>query len=436
MLPAATAEHVFRHLRAGGDAAWFDVGRTSVLMALRDGEPYTLEEGPSRWRERARLPSAQPSAGAHVGAAEPAAYLGGVAGWCGYEAGGWFVRTPPPRGPRALPDAWFGTVEAVATWDGLRWRVAHSDVGAARVSGLLAPAGRTGHRPASADAFPAVSPRPADPPDAGTRHEAARGTYEAGVRAIRAHLVAGDCYQVNLAREVIRDHVADPLDAWLRLRTRNPSRRGGVVHTRHGTLVSNSPELLLATRGDRALSVPIKGTARASDGEGAARALLRSPKERAELRMIVDLVRADMGRFARTGSIRAGRRRVGRIGHVWHAMQRVQCTLAPGTDAVDALEALYPAGSVTGAPRMRAMEVIHALEPGPRGAYCGSIGGFFPGGAWWNVAIRTLTYTADGRTPDWRVSAHVGAGIVIGSDPAREFDETTLKAERLLGALS
>jgi para-aminobenzoate synthetase component 1 len=363
-----------------------------------------------------------------VGSSDPHAYLGGVVGWCGYEAGGWFVRAPAPRGPRPLPDAWLGTVEAVATWDGARWHTAHDGRGAGRLPPTTT---CTQQDPIPSTTYAVES-------HACAHHEPARATYEAGVERIREHVVAGDCYQVNLAREVTRRWSGDPLALWLRLRARNPSRRGSLIHTRHGTLVSNSPELLLATRGDAVLSVPIKGTARAADGATAARELLRSPKERAELRMIVDLVRADMGRVARIGSVRAGPRRVGRIGHVWHAMQRVRCRLDADTDMVHAFEALFPAGSVTGAPRMRAMEVLHALEAAPRGAYCGAIGGFFPGGAWWNVAIRTLTCTPaspDGRD-GWRISAHVGAGIVLGSVPAREFDETTLKAERLLAALS
>ncbi len=256
--------------------------------------------------------------------------------------------------------------------------------------------------------------------------------YEQSVRIALNHIREGDCYQVNLARTVTVADPGDPLHAWLRLARTNPARRAMLLYTGERTILSNSPELLLGARGRELLSVPIKGTRPLA---ASPLDLLHSPKERAELTMIVDLVRADLANVARLGSVHAGPRRVGRVGHLWHAMQRVRATLDEGFDAVDALRALFPAGSVTGAPRVRATELIAALEEAPRGAYCGTMGWFGgDGSASWNVAIRTITFTGNVTRPDL-ASMHFGSGIVWGSDPVREREETEWKARKILAAL-
>lgn len=338
----------------------------------------------------------------------------GWVGWFGYEAGAWMDRQPPPKAPPPLPVAWLGRAEGVAAWD--RRAGAWVLAGAAEERGWLA------GRLAAAE-----EPPPPAPPTGRVVHVDDPAAYLAGVRRVLRHLHDGDAYQVNLARELRVADPGDPFDAWRRLRRSNPARRAALIETADGAVVCNSPELLLAVRGRELLSVPIKGTAPAAAGP---RALLRSAKERAELRMIVDLVRADLGRVARPGTVRWGRRRVGRVGHVWHAMQRVRATLDEGHDALDAFAAVFPAGSVTGAPRVAAMEILHRLEPGPRGVYCGSLGWFGDDGdAWWNVAIRTLTFAGG------LARLHVGAGLVVGSDARRELAETELKAERLLRAV-
>jgi anthranilate/para-aminobenzoate synthase component I len=246
------------------------------------------------------------------------------------------------------------------------------------------------------------------------------------VGRVLAHLRAGDCYQVNLSRRLIVSSPGDPFLAWLRLRASNPARRAILVETPVGAIVSNSPELLLRARGRRLLSVPIKGTAPLGSPPIS---LLRSAKERAELTMIVDLVRSDLGRVAAPGSVEAGPRRVGPVGHVLHAMQRVQARLEDGKTGIDAIEALFPPGSVTGAPKVRAMELIAELESCARGAYCGAIGMIGGERVDLNVAIRTVSFVGG------EAHVQVGAGIVIGSSPEREFEETELKARRMLEAL-
>jgi para-aminobenzoate synthetase component 1 len=391
----------------GEPAFWADAGRGwTVVAPLRAGAAV----GPEEWKGRAREALGRP-------APEGVPFAGGLVGWFGYEAGAWMERMPAPVSAPPLPHAWLGEAPAAACLD--------HRTGAWVVVG----------EPAAAEALRTRLEKAAEPPPPGPPCGVAvphddRARYEAGVARILRHLRAGDCYQVNLARELRVRGVGPAVDIWRRLRAANPARRGILVETPAGAVVSNSPELLLRVRGGRALSVPIKGTAPRAGGEAAAQGLLRSAKERAELTMIVDLVRADLGWVAAPGTVRAGPRRVGAVGHVWHAMQRVEAELEEGRDAVDAFAALFPAGSVTGAPKIRAMEVIRDLEAGPRGVYCGAVGWFGGGGtAWWNVAIRTVSVR------DGDATLHVGAGIVLGSDPAREWAETELKAERMLAAL-
>lgn len=409
-MPRLPVESVLAVLRAEGPVVHADVGRgRSVVGPLSDEGQVTAAD----WRERARDALRRP-------AAPGGGFQPGRVGWFGYEAGPWFAPVAAAAGTTPLPTAWLGRCDAAYCEepDGSSLIVGWPDAAA-----LLA--GRLSAGVPALGVVPPSSGRPLPYDD--------RQRFVDGVRRVRAHLQAGDCYQVNLARRIDVAAPGDPLDAWRRLRARNPARRAVFLECAHGSVVSNSPELLLSVAGGRALSVPIKGTAPRG---GPVQPLLQSPKERAELTMIVDLVRADLGRVAAPGSVDAGPRRVGPVGHVWHAMQRVTCALADGLDAADAFAAVFPAGSVTGAPRIRATEVIRALEDGPRGVYCGALGWFGAGGtAWWNVAIRTISFPAPVAGAEARASFHVGAGIVLGSDPEREYEETTLKAQRMLEAL-
>jgi len=376
--------------RREGPAFWVDFGPdVSVMGRLEPLGPLSR----TAWANAAREPSPGGWPWTH-----------GIVGWFGYESGGDFERCPAPRAPRLLPDSWWGRVVSA---------VAFTDSGQ-----ILHQTGPLPQPDAGAHAGPRLLPLLVhSPPDEG---------FLAGVATILDHLRAGDCYQVNLSRREVVHGEFNPLRTWQDLRLRNRARRAAFLDTDQGAVVCNSPELLLRVRNGRALSVPIKGTATVADSP---QALLRSPKERAELTMIVDLVRSDLGRVAAPGSVLTGGRRVGRVGHLWHAMQRVEANLASGYDAVDAFAALFPPGSVTGAPRVRAMELIREIEPVPRGVYCGSIGWFAPGEADANVAIRTISFL------DQVAHVQAGSGIVLGSDPARELAEAKLKAVRLRAAL-
>jgi para-aminobenzoate synthetase component 1 len=196
-------------------------------------------------------------------------------------------------------------------------------------------------------------------------------------------------------------------------------------------VVSNSPECFLRQRGEVIVSEPIKGTRRRVAGAEAATrsALLASAKDNAELTMIVDLVRNDLGRVARPGSVAVLAGGIMDLPYVHHLVGRIGAVLRPGQGLADAARAAFPAGSITGAPKIRAMQIIAALEAGPRGAYCGSFGWIGAGHADLAVAIRTLTVADDA------VRLHAGGGIVADSDGAAEWDEVRAKAAAMAAAL-
>jgi anthranilate/para-aminobenzoate synthase component I len=265
-------------------------------------------------------------------------------------------------------------------------------------------------------------------PPAGQRQQ-----YIDGVRSILRHIEAGDVYQANLAWEQTEISVACAAKAWLRLRRENPASRGCYLRQGGVEIVSNSPELFMnyGPISRCMVSAPIKGTAGVAGGQKAKQALERSPKERAELTMIVDLVRNDLGRVAAIGTVAASKRQIRQCGDLWHAEQTVSATAAMGIDAVSAVAAAFPPGSVTGAPKVKAMSIINDLEAGPRGVYTGAIGWFADGGgAHLNVAIRTATVI------DGIGRFHVGAGIVAQSEPEQEWRETLDKARALSRCLS
>jgi anthranilate/para-aminobenzoate synthase component I len=264
--------------------------------------------------------------------------------------------------------------------------------------------------------------------------EASRLQYVAGVREILEHLRAGDSYQVNLAHRVRIEGAISGVEMALALHAINPAPYGAFVSLSKGrSIVSNSPELFIAVDKDRVWSEPIKGTSscRVLGLSPARETLKASTKDQAELTMIVDLVRNDLGKVCATGSIRVGPRRIWRAGPVMHASRLVSGDLCRGNDAIDAFAAAFPPGSVTGAPKVRSLEIIDRLEPVARGVYTGAIGYFADGGgAQFNVAIRTGVVTPT------HTDFHIGAGIVIESDPDAEWAETQAKGEAWLEALT
>jgi para-aminobenzoate synthetase component 1 len=229
---------------------------------------------------------------------------------------------------------------------------------------------------------------------------------------------------------------ASTWQAWQRLRALADARYAAWLRPNDAwTVLSSSPELFLAHDARRVSTRPIKGTrARADSPAADARArdaLTSSPKEIAELTMIVDLMRNDLGRVATAGTVRWGPREIEALPNVFHASQLVEAELRDGLDVWDALAATFPPGSVTGCPKFSATAKIAELEPEARGVYCGAIGFVADHGpACWSVAIRTAVVGGGGLR--W----HVGGGIVSDSDPTAEWEETVDKGRLLATALA
>jgi para-aminobenzoate synthetase component 1 len=259
--------------------------------------------------------------------------------------------------------------------------------------------------------------------------------YRRAFERVQAYIRDGDCYQVNLARRYAAAVDGDPWTAYRRLRARNPSPFGAYLHLPFCRVLSASPERFLELRGDRVSTRPIKGTRpRAADPErdaALARDLAASAKDQAENLMIVDLLRNDLGKSCVPGSIAVPR--LFEVEHhptVHHLVSTVTGRLRPDRDALDLLRGCFPGGSVTGAPKLRAMQIIEELEPHRRGLYCGSIGYIgFDGAMDTNIAIRTLV-CSDGVARFW-----AGGGIVADSGCEAEYRETEDKAAALLQLL-
>lgn len=263
-----------------------------------------------------------------------------------------------------------------------------------------------------------------------------RAEYLGAVQRCIDYIAAGDIFQVNLSR---RFEAACPLPArelYLRLRRINPAPMAAYLDLGEGrAVVSASPERFISLRGRHVETRPIKGTrprgASAQEDRALAEELLRSEKDNAELAMIVDLERNDLGRVCSYGSVRVEEaRRLESYPTVHHLVATVSGELHAGRDRVDLLRATFPGGSITGAPKVRAMQIIDELEPTARSVYTGAVGFIgFDGAMDLNIAIRTIL-TAHGK-----VWLQAGGGIVADSRPEAEFDETAQKARALLAAL-
>ena len=289
--------------------------------------------------------------------------------------------------------------------------------------------------------------RPLRPAGELRRHVSA-ARHRARVEAARELIAAGEIYQANLAHRFTRAIEGAPIDQYLALREVNPAPYMGYLTEGAGerperALLSASPELLVEFDGLRATTRPIKGTAaRAEDptvDERRAAALRESAKDRAELAMIVDLARNDLGRVARAGTVRVDEFPALRSYEgVHHLMADVTAEVRDDVDGFGLLRALFPGGSITGAPKLRAMEAIAELEGEGRGFFTGSMGyASLDGSAAWNILIRTMLWRplSDRGPTGGEVSFRVGGGITWGSDAASEDAETLVKADRLMRAL-
>jgi anthranilate synthase component 1 len=250
------------------------------------------------------------------------------------------------------------------------------------------------------------------------------------VRRCKAYIEAGDAFQIVPSQRAERRTPAEPLDLYRALRRVNPSPYLFLLELDELALVGSSPERLVACESGRATVNPIAGTTEASEGD--AERLLASGKDRAEHVMLVDLGRNDLSRVCRAGTVRVARSlEVERFSHVSHLVSEVVGDLREGVTPFDVLRACFPAGTVTGAPKVRAMQIISELEGHRRGPYAGAVGYALPDGSMDTcIAIRTVIL-ADGLA---RLQA--GAGIVADSDPAAEHEECLRKLAALEAALA
>jgi para-aminobenzoate synthetase component 1 len=369
-------------------------------------------------------------------------FQGGVAGLFGYGLGRSIEHLPPPEFDEfRLPDLAIGRYDWVISFDhrlGRAWFVSHveAEVNSAAL-GRLAGSARL-HSDSSRASLPIELTAPSRPLAGypAVLSNFSRAEYETAVSRAIEYIEAGDCFQVNLSQRLATPLTEPPLWLYGRLRRCNPAPFGGYFDFGLGQILSVSPEQFLKLRPDgEVVTRPIKGTRRRGSTPEEDFALCEdlrtSDKDRAENIMIVDLLRNDLSRVCAYGSVVAPTL-CERETHptVHHLVSEVRGRLRPECGPMELLRAAFPGGSVTGAPKIRAMEVITELERVARGAYCGSLGWIgFDGAMDTSILIRTLT-AAGG----WLVFP-VGGGIVADSEPAREYEETLHKAAGMLRAL-
>ena len=368
----------------------------------------------------------------------------GWVGWFGYELGAQTVGTPVHTS--RYPDAALLEVHRVLVFDHAARTVTAlarrapgdpTDAPQAWVDSVLQALAGSKPRLAASVSLPPAQPALGVEAEAGTarwRHDAHR--YAELIAECQAFIRAGDAYQLCLTNEIQVDVRPDPVDAYLILRAGSPSHHGGLLRFGDTALLSSSPEQFLAVTPDGLITTkPIKGTrarSRIADRDRELRdALEGSDKERAENLMIVDLMRNDLGRIAELGSVQVTNLlAVESYAHVHQLVSTVEARLAAGVSAVDAVASCFPAGSMTGAPKISAMTILDALEGGPRGLYAGAFGYLGQNGAVdLAMVIRSIVLSPDG------ASIGTGGGITALSDPLEEIEETRLKAAALLAVL-
>ena len=415
-------------------------GRWSFLVA----EPVAVLEGSAQGDDpfaEARAALARMYQSAPPPGAPP--FAGGLVGHLAYDLGRRLEHLPVRAvDDQGLPDLRLGLHAWTIAWDGrdgrawLAGRAVDGDLVRLEraLAGVRARAEGAVRVPVRGEpAFPRLA----------FRSEPDRPTWLARVETVQAAIAAGELYQANLTRRLVAPFDGEPWPVFRRLRAGEPAAFTAFVdlgdHPAGGVrraIVSASPEPFLALDASgRVRTDPIKGTrprgrTRAED-RALAGELLASGKDRAENTMIVDVLRNDLGRVCRPGSVRVPRLwRLERTPSVQHLVSTVTGRLASGRDAFDVLAVTFPGGSITGAPKIRAMELIESLEPVRRGPYCGAALWMDAGGAM-GSSILIRTFVADGR----RLTLHVGGGITWRSDPAAEWEETRTKARGPLRAI-
>lgn len=427
--------------RPGRNARWtyLTADPVAVLEAPAAGrDPFAVAR-----RLVARLDASRPEG------ADAPPFLGGLVGFLGYDLGHALERLPSLAiDDQGLPPLRLALHDWVVAWDrrtAEAWLAGRAvDGDGRRLAQRLDDVHARLTTPSSVPAPRAIIDEDDDGGGSLTfRSGLTRAEYEARVEAVRQHIADGEIYQANMTRRLETPYEGDPWARYRRLRTGDPSLFSAYLDLgpspetgRPRALLSASPEPFLSLDTDGVVATdPIKGTRprgrdRAED-RALACELLTSAKDRAENVMIVDVLRNDLGRVCLPGTVRVPRLcRLERTAAVQHLVSTVTGQLAPGRDAFDLLAASFPGGSITGAPKIRAMEILEGLEPVRRGPYTGALGWIGADGAM-QTSILIRTFVVDGR----RLTLHVGGGITWGSDPAAEWEETVAKARGPLGAI-
>jgi anthranilate synthase component I len=368
-------------------------------------------------------------------------FFGGAVGYVGYDMVRYFERVSLSK-PTELDayDSYFVITDTILIFDTIRQKI--KVVSNAHLENGKTPETAYGEALEKIDAIIRklkIPLPPANSPPAVTRAEfisnVRREAFEQSVLKAKEYVKAGDVIQVVLSQRFSADLSVEPLDIYRLLRTLNPSPYMFFLRLDDTIVVGASPEVMVRKEGDRVELRPIAGTRprgkTAGEDQRLEDELLADPKERAEHVMLVDLGRNDLGRVCRTGTVHVTELMVvERYSHVMHIVSNVQGELEGKKDAFDVLKATFPAGTLSGAPKVRAMEIIEELEPVRREIYGGAVGYFsFSGNMDMAIAIRTLVVKGG------RVHLQAGAGIVADSDPASEYQETVNKARAVVKAI-
>jgi anthranilate synthase component 1 len=421
---------------------------TSMKIEVKEDskEPVRLETDDPMKFLRSELAAYSP-----VDIAGVPRFFGGMVGYMGYDMVRFFERMPDRnKDGTGLPDMFFMVTDTMLIFDNLNQKIK-----------VVSNAHLDGKRPedvynASAGKIRDIMKRLRQPASGSRKLEAGSRKPEAGkgqtsgfvssfgtkasfmdaVIKSKEYVKAGDIFQVVLSQRFDSGSGgASPFDIYRALRVINPSPYMYYLDTGDARIVGSSPEILVRLEGEKIVLRPIAGTRKRGETEHEDMALeeelRKDPKENAEHIMLVDLGRNDVGRVAKTGSVKVTEMmNVERYSHVMHLVSNVEGDLKDGLDAFDVLSACFPAGTVTGAPKVRAMEIIGELEPEKRGPYAGAVGYFsYSGNMDTCITIRTLVIKDD------KVYVQSGAGIVADSDPEKEYNETLNKAMAMMKAV-
>jgi para-aminobenzoate synthetase component 1 len=410
-------------------------GRYDILAAhpyqtltTRGGVTEIRAEGRSRWSPQDPFALLREALGEVAEEVAGLPFCGGALGWFSYDLGRRLERLPArAKDLEKLPEMAIGLYDWALLVDHQQRRAVLLGQGRCRHTRR--------HWRRLVRYFERPAPRRRRDPfrvTGAVRANLSQADYAKAFARIQRYIDAGDCYQVNFAQRFAASASGDAWPAYRQLRQLNPAPFAAFLNTPYGQVLSSSPERLLQLRGGYVQSQPIKGTRPRGEtpeqDAALARALLGSAKDRAENLMIVDLLRNDIGRVCQPGSVRVPTLfAVESYATVHHLVSTVSGQLSSGGDAAGLLRACFPGGSITGAPKIRAMQIIEELEPQRRGVYCGAIGYIgFDGAMDVNIAIRTLVYN-QGEIRCW-----AGGGIVHDSELRAEYGEIEHKAAAML----